>query len=75
MSPTLIPWLLCGALCILPLMVGTGVFFAWCQFTNRIPSRDMAEYLDDDGHKHVRTEWVMLTRQERKFRLEPEEPE
>lgn len=75
MSPNTIPWLLCGASCLLPLLVGTGSFFAWCLFTNRIPSRDVSNWMDDEGRKHVRTEWVMLSREERKFRNQPEEEE
>ena len=75
MNPTLVPWLACGALCIVPLMVGTGTFFGWIFFTNRNPSRDVTEWTDDEDHKHVKTEWVMLTRQEKKFHQQPEEEE
>jgi hypothetical protein len=72
MTPQTIPWLLCGALCIMPLLIGTLAFFAWSQFTNRIPTRDVSEFTDEDGRKHVVTEWAMLTRQERKAAKEPE---
>lgn len=75
MNPQTIPWLFCSAICILPFMIGTGAFFAWSQFTNRVPYRDVSTFEDDDGCRHVRTEWVMLTREEIKFRKQPEDKE
>jgi hypothetical protein len=75
MSPSAIPWILCGAFCLVPLLIGTGSFFAWCQLTDRIPSREVSIWVDDEGRKHTRTELVMLTREERKFRDKPEEQE
>jgi len=75
MNPDAIPWLLCGGACFLPAMIGTGVFFAWTMFTNRNPSRDVSTWVDDEGRTHTVTDWIMLTRQERKFRSQPEEKE
>jgi hypothetical protein len=75
MSPSSIPWLLCGAFCVVPLLIGTGSFFAFCQITNRIPSREVTIWVDEDEKKHVRTEWIWLTREEKKFRSQLEEKE
>jgi hypothetical protein len=75
MSPETIPWLLCGSICILPALIGTGVYFAWVTFTNRLPSRDISNYVDADGRKHTVTDWSMITRQEKNFRTQPEEKE
>jgi hypothetical protein len=73
MSPDAIPWILCSVICIIPAAIGTGAFFGWSQFTNRIPTRIVYKFLDDDGREHTVTEWVMLTREEKKFRKQPEE--
>ncbi|MBE3117659.1 MAG: hypothetical protein IMZ50_02745 [Candidatus Atribacteria bacterium] len=75
MSPETIPWLLCGAFCLVPLLIGTGAFVGWCQITNRVPSRDVSAWVDEDEKKHVRTEWTWLTREEKKFRGQKEEEE
>jgi hypothetical protein len=75
MSPSTIPYLLCGGFCILPFLIGTGAFLGWCQLTNRIPSRDISTWIDEEGRKHVRTELITLTREERKIMRQPEEEE
>jgi len=75
MNPEAIPWLLCGTFCILPLMIGTGSFFAWCLVLNRFPSREVSTFLDEEGKKHVHTEWTWLTRYENYLRSQSEEKE
>lgn len=72
MTPSMIPLLLCGAFLFVPFLVGTGAFYAWVQFTNKIPSKDTHEYVDPEGRKHIVTDWAMLTRAERRFKKEPE---
>jgi len=67
MSPEAIPWILCGSLCLLPALIGSGVFYSLSLFLNRYPTRDTTTYLDDDGRKHVVTEWAMLTREEKRL--------
>jgi hypothetical protein len=75
MSPEAIPWLLCGAVCIGPALIGIGSYFLMIQITNRIPTREVTTFIDVDGRKHFHTEWTWLTREERKFRNKPEEKE
>lgn len=75
MSPQTIPWLLCGAFCIVPLLIGTGSFFAWCMITDRNPVREISNWIDEDGRKHTSTEWMMLTRDDKKSRNQKEEEE
>lgn len=75
MSPETIPFLLCGVTCILPILIGTGSFFAWCQITNRFPAREISNWKDDEGRTHVETSWTWLTREEKKFRNQKEEEE
>jgi hypothetical protein len=66
MSPQTIPWILCSALCLLPIAIGSGTYAAWKIFTNRYPTLDTSGYTDSDNRKHVLIEFVMLTREERK---------
>jgi len=75
MSPEIIPWLMCSGLCILPLLIGTGAYYFWIFFTNKIPTRNQVNYIDDDGRKHTITEWVMLSRKDKKELTRPEELE
>ena len=75
MTPETIPWLLCGAVCLLPLLVGVTAFFALVTITNRNPSMDVSNWKDEEGRKHIHAELVMLTREEKKFRNQPEEDE
>ena len=72
MSPEAIPWILCSSICIIPALVGTSAYFAWTLFTNRSPSRDVSTWQDDQGRKHITTEWIMLSREEKKFRNQTE---
>ena len=75
MSPQTIPWIICGASCILPFLIGTGAFWGWCSILNRFPSREVITHTDEDGRKHITTHWIWLTREERKFRKQPEDKE
>jgi hypothetical protein len=72
MSPETIPWILCGALCLVPVLIGSVTFFLWTQLTNRLPSRDVSVTVDADGRKHTITDWSMLAREEKKIRREEE---
>jgi hypothetical protein len=64
MSPQTIPWILCATFCILPIVIGSLTFYLWIQFTNKIPRRDISNYIDDLGREHTVTEWINVTREE-----------
>lgn len=68
MSPETIPWLLCGAICILPLLIGIGSYFAMIQITSRFPLREVSTWTDKNKRKHTQTEWSWQTREDKKFR-------
>jgi hypothetical protein len=68
MSPETIPWILCGSVCLLPILIGSITFFLWVQLTNRIPTRDVSSWVDTENRRHLTTEWSMLTREEIKLR-------
>ena len=65
MSPELIPWLLCGAFCVLPFLVGTGAYYGLRVFSNRSPVREITRY-EENGRSVVRTEWSMASREDKK---------
>lgn len=65
MNPNAVPWLLCGALCILPLGLGTAAWFAWQVITNRYPVRQVSRY-EEGGRTVVRTEWSLITREDKR---------
>lgn len=75
MSPQAIPWLLCGALCLLPLCVGSGSFFILGVITNRHFTLERSVHMDEDGIKHIHTELTWLTREELKSRRRKVEEE
>jgi len=75
MSPSAIPWLLCGALCLLPLVVGSGSFFLLSLITNRHFTLERSVSVDENDIKHVHTELTWLTREELKIHKHEEEEE
>jgi hypothetical protein len=72
MKPETIPWLLCGAVCILPFLIGLGAFYGMRLFTNRYPVREISRYNDSNGRQVVRTEWSMLAREDKHVHDQPE---
>jgi hypothetical protein len=75
MSPQAIPWLLCGALCLLPLVVGSGSFILLRFITNQHPTLERSSHVDEDGIKHTIIELTSLTREELKVHKHEEEKE
>jgi hypothetical protein len=73
MSPQMIPWLLCGALCLLPLCVGSGSFWILSFITNRHFTLERSVHIDENKIKHSHFELTWLTREERKSRGKVEE--
>ena len=72
MSPELIPWLLCGAFCVLPFLVGTGAYYGLRVFSNRSPVREITRY-EENGRTVVRTEWSMASREDKNARAQVQE--
>jgi hypothetical protein len=75
MTPETIPWILCGALCLLPVALGFGSYQFMCLVTNRHFAWEHSVHTDEDGIKHVHSELTWLTREERKSRGKQEEEE
>ena len=74
MKPEYIPWLLCGVICILPLLAGIGGYYMMILLTGLSPIRDVTRYIKDD-RRGVITEWSVITKEEKKHRNRKEEEE
>lgn len=75
MKPEMVPLLLCGLFCLLPifLMVGTWMFLS--SVANRHLRLDRSSHVDKDSIEHSIWEFTKLTREDLKARGKKEEKE